>query len=107
MAKAIDEGLLKTFVSLTERRRKQQAALSALDKEYASMREKIMEYMTKRGVRSTKRGEYHITITDGPKYPKWKDAFIEQLGEDAANKLQDATPCSEKVLVTPVAIKKK
>lgn len=86
--------ILKRDVERLVELRDQMKALKSEEQELAS---KLKENANGKPVR---RGDYEVSVTEYAGSPKWKDAFIEYVGEEIAETLP--RPAIKKLLVKPI-----
>lgn len=92
--------MLADYLSLVEAKKTAEATARRLEKEMATLKEKLTAFAEANSNDATTCG-YRIRLVEGARYPAWKTAFVEALGEDKAAEVTEATPPSIKLEVTP------
>jgi hypothetical protein len=79
---------------LRTRRRKLESEVRAISAEEHPIADCALAFLEANDKQSAKRGDYIASEKIGNAYPKWKDAFVDAMGSDAAQAVQDAAPRS-------------
>lgn len=87
---------------LRARRRKLESEVRALQAEEHPIADCALAFLEATGKQSAKRGEFIASEKLGNAYPKWKDAFVDAMGSEAAKAVQDAAPRSVSIEITLV-----
>lgn len=89
-SKRITKSLLARYSEIVETKRELDARSRAFDKELASLKSVIMDYANEHGNDCETCG-YHVHVVEAGRFPSWKDAFVERLGEAAAEEVTEKT----------------
>jgi hypothetical protein len=87
---------------LRTRRRKLESEVRAIAAEEHPIADCALAFLEANDKQSAKRGDYIASEKIGNTYPKWKDAFVDAMGSDAAQAVQDAAPRSVSIEITLV-----
>jgi len=87
---------------LRTRRRKLESEVRAIEAEANPIADCALAFLEANDKQSAKRGDYIASEKIGNAYPKWKDAFVDAMGSDAAQAVQDAAPRSVSIEITLV-----
>ena len=99
----VSEAMLARYYDLNERRKKLERDAEKLDKEQELLRTEIAAAMLLEERTDLRRGNYEAEMRDGPKFPRWKDAFIKALGAEAAADVEKRTKTSTRFTVRKLA----
>lgn len=91
----LDEAILQRYTEADRKRKAAQAELTTAENLVKTIKKDIIEWMTTKMKNSLTKGKFIVTLKDGPKYPKWKDAYIEAFGEEEAKKVEAKTEPSK------------
>lgn len=95
----IDPAILKSYVEAERKRKILASDAEQQEKLVKVYKDQILAWLNSKGQNTARRAGYTVSISDGPKYPKWKDAFLEANGDEAVKAVIDATPASRKLTV--------
>lgn len=87
----LDEDVLQRYHEAERLRKIAQAELTSAENICKALKKDIIDWMTTKMKNSLTKGKFIVTLKDGPKYPKWKDAYIEAFGAEEAKKVEDKT----------------
>lgn len=78
--------------------RAQRKELEQTARQFKAEEDKLVDaslaWMEERGIKTIKKFGFRITQLLGRAYPKWKEAFIDKCGAEAADQLQSEAPRS-------------
>lgn len=87
----LTEEVLQRYTEAERLRKIAQAELTAAENICKTLKKDILDWMSTKMKNSLTKGKFLVTVKEGPKYPKWKDAYIEAFGAEEAKKVEDKT----------------
>jgi hypothetical protein len=96
---AITTDLIERYLELDRERKELQSAAESKTKECECISKAIKEWMQSKHYNTTRKGPYTLTLSDGPKYPKWKEEYLATNGEEAVSAVVARTKPSVKLTI--------
>ena len=90
---------LAKFMQIDRDRKLAQSTADSLKKEQDLLSGEFRAWLAAKGKNSLARGKFMVSLIEGNRYPPWKDEFIKQLGNDAAEALKESTPRATQINV--------
>ncbi len=99
MALEIEIEQIEKYLKLDRERKELAAQAEQKQKECDLLSTHFKDWLKAKRVNTARRGNYTLSLSDGPKYPKWKDEFIKLNGEEAATQIVAATQPSKRLTI--------